>query len=101
LTAVPLVGGWAELVLKQPVTVPEFRERQPNVALALVGSVVHGHKKPLPLAPTPLPRRERGLPPALPGKSANAVAGPVALPGGDAFEQLPLAVAHWRSAEHG
>ena len=37
---------------------------------------------------------------ALPGKGQKAISDPVALPGRDAFERLPLAVAHDWMAEH-
>src|SRR5437016_162164 len=57
------------------------------MALALVRRIVHRHQQPLVTS-------------ALPGKNQETIPGPVAIPSGNAFEQLPLAVAHSRMAQH-
>ena len=77
-----------EQVLKPPLAVAEVRERQPDIALALVGGIVHRHQQSVCTG-------------TVPGKGQEAIPGPVAVPGGDAFEQLPLAVAHHWMAEYG
>ncbi len=86
VVAVPLVGGVTEQILSRHCAVAEVCKRQPHVALALVGRVVHRHQQPLATG-------------ALPGKGQEAIPRPVALPGRSALEQLPFAVAHagWRS----
>src|SRR5262245_50023702 len=68
--------------------VPEIRERKPDVALALVGSIVHCREQSVLTGP-------------LPGDRQKAIRRPVASPGGDAFEQLPTAFAEKRLAEYG
>src|SRR5262249_39545944 len=88
IVAVPVVDLRTQQVLKPPLAASQTRERQPNVALALVRGVVHGREQPL-------------LPGPLPGEDQEAIARPVAIPGGGAFEQLPTALAHQRLAEYG
>ena len=88
VVAVPVVDGRTHLILQPPRAAAEVRERQPDVALALVGGIVHGHQQPFAAG-------------ALPGERHEAIPRPVAVPGGDAFEQLPPAVAHRRLAQHG
>src|SRR4029453_12584280 len=76
------------VILEPPLTTIEIREREPDEALALIGSVVHGHQQPL-------------IPWTLPGIGQEAVRGPVTLPGRQALEQLPLALADDRLSQHG
>ena len=57
------------------------------MALALVGGIIHYHEQSLGIG-------------ALPGKSHEAIPCPVAVPGRNAFEQLPVAVANNRIAQH-
>src|SRR5262249_51873880 len=71
-----------------PLVIIQVRERQPDIALALVRSVVHRDKQ---------PRATRGLP----RKGHEAIPGPVAVPGGNTFEQVPLAVLHDWLTQHG
>src|SRR5262245_32295291 len=77
-----------EQVLKPPLAVAKVCERQPDITLALVWGIVHRHQQSV-------------CPWVVPGKSQEAIPGPVAVPGGYAFEQLPMAVAHYRMAEYG
>ena len=86
--SLPIVRGITDQILQPPAAVAKVRKRQPHVTLALVGGIVHRHQQPLATG-------------ALPGKGQKAIAGPVAVPGGRAFEQLPLAVAHGRLTQHG
>src|SRR5215471_11818284 len=67
--------------------VAEIRKRQPDVALALVGSIVHYNQEWLFTA-------------AFPGKGQKTIPSPVAIPRGSTFEQLPLAFAHGWRAQH-
>ena len=88
IVAIPIVRGVTEQVVQPPAAVAKVWKRQPHVALALVGRIVHRHQQPLATG-------------TLPGKSHEAIPGPVAVPGGCAVEQLPVAVAHGRLAQHG
>jgi hypothetical protein len=88
IVAVSVVRGGANLVLESPLAASKVRDGQPDVALALVRSVVHGGQQPL-------------ITWAIPGKGYEAIAGPIAFPSGDAFQQLPLAITHSRLAQHG
>src|SRR5262249_5525838 len=83
IVALAVICGMTEQVLKPPLAITEVRERQLDITLALVGGIVHRHQQSVCTG-------------AVPGKGQEAVPGPVAIPGRDAFEQLPLAVAyHW------
>src|SRR5262245_24646739 len=84
----PVVGGGGELIFKSPFLAAEVREGQADVALALVGGIVHGDHEALVLGP-------------LPGKDQKAIMGPVAVPAGSAFEKLPLAVTKRRLPQEG
>src|SRR4029434_11144796 len=77
-----------EQVLQPPLAVAKLCERQPDITLALVGGIVHRHQQSV-------------CPWVVPGKGQEAIPGPVTVPGGYTFEQLPLAVAHHWMAEHG
>src|SRR5262249_46521952 len=63
-------------------------ERQPDVALTLVGCVIHSDQQSLFTC-------------ALPAKRQETIRRPVALPGRNAFEQPPVALAQNRTTEHG
>src|SRR5262245_62939438 len=72
-------------ILESHRTVGQVCKRQPDVALALIGSIIHRHQQPF-------------LTRTLPDKSQEAIPSPVAIPGWNAFEQLPATVAHgWQS----
>ena len=73
------------MILEFELLSAKVRKRKADAALALVGSVVDGHDEPLS---------------SLPGKNQEAIVGPVAFPGGDAFEKLPSSVAHRRLPQH-
>src|SRR4030095_3258962 len=77
-----------EQVLQPPLAVAKVCERQPDITLAPVGGIVHRHQQSV-------------CPWVVPGKGQEAIPGPVAVPGGYTFEQLPLAVAHHWMAEYG
>ena len=85
VVALPVVRGLTEHILEPPLAGAEVCERQSDVALALVGRIVHHHQQPCGSR-------------AVPGKGQKTIPGPVAVPGGDAVEQLPLALAHGRLA---
>src|SRR5260370_20560389 len=80
IAAIPVIGGIVEQVSKPPGVVAEVRKRQPYVALTLVSGVVHSNKQPFLTRP-------------LPGERQETIPRPVAVPGQDAFEQLPAAFA--------
>ena len=74
--AIPVVEGPRHVILETPVASIEARERQRDVALALVGGVVHGDQQPLAAGPCQAKARKQSQ---------------VQLPSqaGRAFEQLP------------
>ena len=88
--AIAVVDGVTELISQPPAATGQVREGEPEVTLALVGSIIHRDQQPL-----------RTFTRVLPGEGHEAVGGPVAFPCGLAGEQLPQAIAHDRLAEHG
>ena len=86
IVALPVIRGMTEQVPKPPLAVAEVRERQPDIALALIGGIVHRHQQSVCTG-------------TVPGKGQEAIPGPVAVPGGDAFEQChwPWRTTGWRS----
>src|SRR5512136_2887659 len=78
----------AKKILQPPVPVAEVGEWQPDVTLALVGSVVHCHQQPFSIE-------------GLPDEGHEAIPRPVSFPAGYAFEKLPLTFANGRMAQHG
>ena len=61
-----------------PAAFPQFGEREPHVTLSLIPRIVHRH-------------HQANLAGEAPGECQHAVHGPIALPGGSALQQLPLA----------
>jgi len=45
IIALSFIGGIAELILQPPLGIPEVRERQPDVALTLIGGIVYRDQK--------------------------------------------------------
>src|SRR5262247_3773625 len=88
VVALARIGGGPDLIDELPLTPREIRERKPHITLALVRSVVDRRQEPLAGG-------------ALPREGHETIAGPVAVPRGDAFEQSPLALAHSGLAQHG
>jgi hypothetical protein len=74
--------------MQQPSRAGEVREWQSNVALAVIGGLVHGNQQDLAHV-------------AGPGEDQEAVVRPVALPARRAFKQLPIPVADDRITKHG
>jgi hypothetical protein len=87
IVTLPIVNGITEQVRKPPLIVTEVGEGKPNVTLALVGNIVHCHEQTVAMV-------------VLPDEGQETVPGPVVLPGGHAFEQLPLSVANGRMMQH-
>src|SRR5262245_62289691 len=88
VVALARIGGGPDLIDELPLTAREIRERKPHITLALVRSVVDRRQEPLAGG-------------ALPREGHETIAGPVAVPRGDALEQSPLALAHDRLAQRG
>src|SRR5688572_13283184 len=76
VVAMPVKAGVAQLIAQLPLFATQVVERQTHMALALVGGVVDSNDDPLGTD-------------AMPGIGDETVVGPVAVPGGNAIEQLP------------
>src|SRR5262249_12854425 len=87
VATIAVVDGCRELILEAPLPAIEIRERQPHVALALVGGIVDGHQQALAAR-------------TLPGEGHETVPRPVSLPRWQTLEQLPLTLAGNRLAQH-
>src|SRR5438445_4390293 len=85
--SVAIVGGGSHQVLELYRLALEGRERQTDVALALVAGIVDGHDETLAVLPLPAPGEE-------------AVVGPVAVPGGGARDLAPLSIPDACSSQH-
>ena len=83
---VSIETGGAHQIFEAQRPIAAILRRQPNVTLALVRRVVDGHKPAVDSRARPEPGDE-------------TVRRPVAIPGGRAFEQPPVAVANGRIAE--
>src|SRR5262249_52885116 len=86
IVSIAVVGGIPHQVRQPPSGLPEILERQPHVALALVRGIVHRYQEAI-------------LASDMPGESQETVRGPVLLPGGNAFKQLPLSLTKSRDVE--
>src|SRR6267143_6447697 len=85
--SVAIVGGGSHQVLELYRVALEVRERQTDIALALVAGIVDGHEETLAVLPLPAPGDE-------------AVGGPVAVPGGGARDLAPLSIPDACSSPH-
>ena len=76
-----LVRGGGHEIFKSNCVALEVRKRQADMALTLVGGIVHCHEQPF-------------LTRVLPGKNHKAIRGPVAFPARHTFKQLPLTISN-------
>ncbi len=88
VVAVPVVDGGTEQIREPPMTAAEVRERKPDITLALVGRIINIYQQAFPTG-------------SFPGTRQEAVAGPVSVPRGPAFEELPKALSQGRFAQGG
>src|SRR6516162_6734040 len=87
IAAISLVDHWLHLILKPPLAASKIGKRQSDIALALIGSVIHRNQPTL-IVWTQPPEGNKTIP------------GPVAFPGGNAFQRLPMTIAKPGLAQH-
>src|SRR6516164_3436328 len=78
IVAISYVSDFHHMVLEPPLTASEVRKWETDIALTLVGSIVHRHQPSRTLKP-------------LPGESQETVPCPITLPSGNTLQHLPLA----------
>src|SRR5215472_1652928 len=83
LSPIPFVFSVSQEVAQTPLPSVEPGKRQADIALTSVRRVIHGHQQPSAIR-------------VLPGVGDKSVARTIALPGRNAFKQLPLSVTHNR-----
>src|SRR5688500_15728647 len=86
IIAVSFILRIAQQVFQSPLAVFEICKRKPDVALALVSGVTYRPQQPIFAA-------------SLPTRRDETIGGPVAVPGGDTFEQTPVAIPQRRRAQ--
>ena len=89
--AIPIVSCVTQQIFQPPSLVPRIGKGNSDIALTLIGGVIHDNEQPFVVYSLH----------SLPEAREETIRGPVSIPGGFAFEQLPLAVAYHCTAKHG